>query len=229
MLIDTHCHLCSFPNPMEILKEASDNNVSEIISISLNRTELDTTLRLKSDMVKLYAGVHPFYKESNHDFINQLPSLLKNGIIQGIGEIGLDARNADIEWQKKILLTQLDIANQYDVPVSFHCIKQYYQLAKLLKENFPNISGTIHGFIGNSEMYHLFDSFDIKFGINTGVLNSPKTMKVYSKSCNLSRFVLETDAPYTHNHSYPMDKHPYYYFSKFIESLFINFNLNIAD
>ena len=67
--------------------------------------------------------------------------------------IWLDNRNDNFEWQKKILLMQLDLAKNYDLPVVFHTVKQYYELDKILKNNFPKVQGFLHAFNASQEIF----------------------------------------------------------------------------
>ncbi|MBN2829311.1 MAG: TatD family hydrolase [Candidatus Cloacimonetes bacterium] len=202
--IDSHCHLVALDNPALEISEAEKLGVDGFITIALNQRELNASLELETPSTIILAGVHPYYSGSKNSFIDSLADLLDSHSIEGIGEIGLDKRNKDMVWQKDILLQQLDIADQYDVPVSFHCVKMYYELYKIIKTNFPGIRGILHGFNGNSEIIREFSKFDIAYSVSPGILSSPDAKEVLSLLATENKLLLETDAPNTHHTAYEM-------------------------
>ena len=202
--IDSHCHLCTLEDPMHELELAEQAGVDGFVTIALNRKELAFSEEILNPNVLTFAGVHPSYSKTQNRFIQELPELIDSHIIEGIGEIGLDKRNRDIIWQREILLEQLDIAEQYNIPVSMHCVKMYYELYKLIKDNFPCIRGAIHGFNGSVEIIEEFSKLDIAFGINPGILANPNLSDIVNLLIERNKLLLESDAPNTHNSNFAM-------------------------
>jgi TatD DNase family protein len=202
--IDSHCHLVAMNNPAQEVAEAEKAGVDGFVSIALNQRELSATQENSSPSTIVLAGVHPYYSGSKNSFIDCLADMLDAHAIEGIGEIGLDKRNKDMVWQKDVLLQQLDIADQYDVPVSFHCVRMYYELFKIIKVNFPGIRGILHGFNGSIEIIREFTKFDIAFSINPGILLTSDAPEIIQYLASERKLLLETDAPNTHHTSFEM-------------------------
>jgi len=112
--------------------------------------------------------------------------------LQLLGEIGFDKRNDNWEWQKKILLKQLELAREFDLPVIFHVVKSYYELYKLLKDNFPKVRGYLHGFNSSMDVFEAFNSFDLGYSLNARLPED----KVVQAIIRRGYWEIETDAPY---------------------------------
>lgn len=199
ILIDAHCHLFNLWEKLEhdpskldkAIKNATAARITKLISSALSPEEYDWHLQLKYPQVLLSAGIHPFYKKEEQDF-DKLEEVLKTNKIIAVGEIGLDKNCGDLQSQKNLLLKQLDLARSYNLPVVFHCVKYYYELYKLLKQNFPKIRGYLHSFSSSEEVMERFSEFDLAFSVSSRLPN-PKTM---IKIIKRGMILLETDAPY---------------------------------
>lgn len=191
-LIDAHCHL-KFNDQNE---EAMfiDHFQHEIISCYVSMLyQKDFNQIWNRDYFKLNAGIHPYLIEETDISLDFLQELINQHQICGIGEIGLDYRYPNQERQKKVLLDQLALAQAYNLPVIFHCVNAYYDLYKLLKQNFPKIRGYLHAFTGNIEIYHLFKSFDLFFSLSKRLENHAKHLIILKEIISDGRFIFETD------------------------------------
>jgi TatD DNase family protein len=200
--IDSHCHLAdprlkdSLTDELSTLKT---ENIGILVSSALSRDEMEWHLNVlpetsfsKEVNILTSAGTHPHYEESREDDLNLLIELAEAGKLSAVGEIGFDKRNEDISRQKKILLNQLDLAREFNLPVVIHVVKMYYELHKLLKDNFPRIRGYLHGFNSSLEVAESFSRFDLAFSLNDR-LPDEKTINYILKR---GFILLETDAPY---------------------------------
>jgi len=190
-LIDAHCHLHDEKIYQEI-PDAIESGISRFLSSALCEDEFKWYLNCKIPQMKWCAGVHPFYDKSDEDDIDTIIQFCEKKEIIGIGEIGLDNRNENIKWQNEILLKQLDIASQFELPVVFHTVKRYYELYKLLKNNFPKVRGYLHGFNASKDIAETFSKFDLAFSIGCKHPNLDSLEFILKRGF----YLFETDAPF---------------------------------
>ena len=197
--IDIHCHLGEeriFNNLEKEISDAREVGVSGFISNALCKEEFklidSDELREFKDSILWTAGIHPYYYQSSADDFEQLITLCDEKQIIAIGEIGLDNRKNNFDWQKKILLMQLDMAKSYELPVVFHCVKQYYELDKILKDNFPKVRGFLHAFNASQEIFEAFTKYDLGFSLGA----KPPKDEVIQTIIKRGFYFFETDAPY---------------------------------
>ena len=197
--IDVHCHLSDeriLSNLDEEISQANQAGVTHFVSSALCKKEFEMITLPKFQKLRKYvfwsAGIHPYYDKSSEDDYELLIKHCDAKEIIAIGEIGLDKRKDNFEWQKKILLMQLDLAKNYDLPVVFHTVKQYYELNKILKNNFPKVRGFLHAFNASQEIFEEFKKYDLGFSLNA---KQPKD-EVIRAIIKHGFYLFETDAPY---------------------------------
>ncbi len=192
-MTDIHCHLFDLYKKnilFEQITEANNAGILNHFSVALTEIEIKWHLKNSHYYEYFYAGIHPnFINEINIETIIQLCE--QNKII-AIGEIGFDKRTPNIKKQEKILLQQLEIAQEFELPVIFHNVKMYYELAKLLSKNFPKIKGILHGFNSSEEVFEVFKKKEFAFSINTRFNN----VNLLKKILKWGLLFLETDAPF---------------------------------
>lgn len=214
MIFDTHIHLNDetlYKNLDKYITEAKENGVTKFLCVGydLKSSILAVEIAKKYDFVYAAIGAipteHKGYKllDSNDPTINKLKELyLKNEkYIKAIGEIGLDyywEKDEPIkEKQKKMLLEQINLANELNLPVSIHCrdaVQDFYDFIKIHK---INNAGVMHCYSGSKEMAELFikEGYVIAFGGVLTFKNSRVTKEVI-QNIPLDKIVFETDAPY---------------------------------
>ncbi len=195
ILLDNHCHLEEIARAGRLeaeLKSAREAGIAGWFSSALSRAEMEWHQQQHIPGMKWCAGIHPYYEKSRESNLDYLAELCAAGRIAAIGEIGLDTRNPDAEWQKKILLAQLELADQYDLAVIFHVVKSYYELYKLLKDNFPKVRGFLHGFNSSLEVFEVFSEFDLGFSLNARLPQESVVKAIVDRGI----WQIETDAPY---------------------------------
>jgi TatD DNase family protein len=193
-LIDYHCHFYNLQahDLQGQLQKALNVGIEYFLCSALGKQEYQWYKENQFTKMKWYAGIHPFYENSSENDLPLLEELCRSKQIIAIGEIGLDGRNDDSYWQQKILLQQLELARDYDLPVVFHVVKNYYQLYKILKKNFPKVRGFLHGFNSSREVAETFSQLNLAFSINARPPQPDALKFIYQKG----RLLLETDAPY---------------------------------
>ncbi|MEA2095530.1 MAG: TatD family hydrolase [Candidatus Cloacimonadota bacterium] len=190
-LIDAHCHLNDERIFVE-LPEAIESGISGFISSALCQEEYDWHIQNEIPEMKWCAGIHPYYKKSKESDLDRIIQLCEEKKIVGIGEIGLDGRNNNENWQTNILLQQLDIARNFSLPVVFHTVRKYYELYKILKNNFPKVTGYLHGFNASKDIAETFAKFDLAFSIGC----KPPKDDCINYIIKRGFYLFETDAPY---------------------------------
>ena len=193
-LYDAHCHLYEL-NEKNILNNeinlAKDAGVSGFFCSALGQKQFDWYQK-NSNLCLWYAGIHPYFKDSKREDFEKIVDFAQNNQIVAIGEIGLDKRGKNSDFQKKILYQQLDLAKQFELPVVFHIVGKYYEIYKILKKDFPKIRGILHGFNASKEIFEIYKKFDLAFSFGNRFDNknlAPDILKY-------GFFTLETDAPY---------------------------------
>lgn len=193
--IDAHCHLYDIADTNNLEQEMSkarEAGLGLFISSALSNAEVKWHLDNKATDVLITAGIHPNNSRSLPLSYDELVKLCDQKQIIAVGEIGLDKRNDDFETQKKVLLLQLDIAQQYNLPVVFHIVKHYYELSKILKRNFPHIRGYIHSFTGSMDITKLFSNYELAYSFSGRTPNA----EVVKYCLERGNCLFETDAPY---------------------------------
>ncbi|MBI2632978.1 MAG: TatD family hydrolase [Parcubacteria group bacterium] len=161
-------------------------------------------------------GIHPtdifLYKEEpQFDLIEKLCSQGKK--IIAIGEIGLDYSyfktkeelSEKREQQMEFLHIMLEIAEQYSLPIIFHCrgsaidnFNAYDDLYDFLKKKMPSKGGVIHCWSADSARAKKFLSLGFYLGF-TGIITFKNAKDFIVDSVRYApndRLLIETDCPF---------------------------------
>ncbi len=202
MYIDTHCHLSieDYDDIDQVLLDNKEAGISKMILSGCTKESIVETLGFIEKYDFLYAtiGYHPSeaLKTTEEDLI-LLEKQLKNKKIVGIGEIGLDYHygKEDIEEQKQLFRRQMEIANQYNLPVVIHSRDATQDTILILKE-FPNVKGDIHCFSGSVETANEYVKMGYMIGIGGVVTFKNSQLYKVVEEIGIHHILLETDAPY---------------------------------
>jgi len=202
MLIDTHLHLSEEPYEEidNIINQAKLNNVNTYILGGTSVIDNDLNIEISKHYQGMYLtlGYHP--SEANDislKDINLLKTQLKqNSKVVAIGEIGLDYHydNIDKEKQKELFKMQLQIAQDYDLPVVIHMRDATSEVLEILKAY--QVKGVFHCFSGSLETAKEIIKMGFYLGIGGVVTFSNSNLKKIVKELSLDHIVLETDSPY---------------------------------
>lgn len=204
MLVDTHCHLNdvdAFPNPGDAIERALSAGVETMVVIGLDVATSLIGQEIAEQFPAVYftAGWHPSYSTGfTPEGLKQVSEIYEHPKCVAIGEIGLEGKHPDppLEQQIDCLLPQLELAQDLDAPVVFHCREAYGQLLEVL-ESRPPFKFVLHCFSG--------DRSDLERSIRLGCylgIDGPVTYKKnddYRQLISLmpaNRVLLETDSPY---------------------------------
>ncbi len=197
---DFHCHFCDIIEFDKVdldieIAEAQHEGVGSFFSNAYRKDQFDWHLSHSYPFMQWYAGIHPMFVEETQQDIASVIELAQKKQICAIGEIGLDSRYDNHEVQERLMLMQLDIAKSYDLPVVFHSVGRYYEIYKLVKNNFPKTRGVLHSFASSEEVFEIFKSLGFAFSLGGPILTSRNHEKVLHDVLEWGLYVLETDAP----------------------------------
>ncbi|WP_281521422.1 TatD family hydrolase [Dubosiella newyorkensis] len=202
MYTDSHCHLtCDelYDQLDEVL--ANMHSLSSCMIMCTNETEFQRALLIKKQdpRFKVAFGFFPGdAKEVSHQDLEQLEMNLKEGLIDVLGEIGLDYYWDDSfkEIQKELFIKQIELANRYKVPISIHMREATNDCLSILKQ-YAKTKIIFHCFSGSLETMKeclKMNSLISFAGVIT--FKNAKHAPECVKACPIDRILSETDSPY---------------------------------
>lgn len=204
MIIDTHCHLYDkklAENSDKILSGLSEKKLFAICSGDNIENSLKC-VELAQNNKNIFAtvGIHPHEASTFDDAtLDKLKALTKNKKVVAIGEIGLDYYYdfSPRELQKQVLIKQIALAHELNLPCVFHVREATQDFLDILKETPFKINGVVHSFSGSVEVAKYLVNYGLKLGVNGIVTfkNANKILEVV-KEIDLENLLVETDSPY---------------------------------
>lgn len=215
MFIDSHCHLTDqklasqFDAILTRMKNADVNafiNIGSDIASSQAALEQCRIAAQHHFLCGASAGFHPHQAdEFTDDHIKVLLELWNDPLCVAAGEIGLDYfydenhpdfPSASRETQRKVLLTQLQLAAENQMPVIIHNREADEDLLNVVSQ-FPNLRGVFHCFNSSWEVAEKVLSHGFFLGF-TGMVTfkNAESMREVARKCPLDRLLIETDSPY---------------------------------
>ena len=207
-LVDTHCHIV-FPNFKDDLDEVASRwrstGIKNLIHACVEPSEISAIRALADRFPEMsYAvGVHPL--DTQHWGV-ETKQILRNAALDdsrivAIGELGLDLfKESNLEEQLVVLMPQLDLALELDLPVIVHCRDAASEMLKVLndlKVTQKCPKGVMHCWGGTlSEMQKFLDlGFYISF---SGTVTFAKAIEIHqcAKEVPEDRLLVETDSPF---------------------------------
>lgn len=210
-LIDSHCHL----HDVEFFKDNREELYQRSIAAGIGMICVGTDERsshqavefaTKRDYAWAAVGVHPHDSKDGWGEVEQLlKSREGNSPIVAIGEIGLDYyyNHSPRDVQIKALEAQLQLAVDYDLPVSFHIRDGAPDQPSVwndfwpIFDNFHGVRGVLHSFTDTQVNLEKGFSRGLYVGLN-GISTFTKDQKQQElfASMPLERLLFETDAPF---------------------------------
>ena len=202
-IIDTHCHLDFevFDTDREqVIQDARDVGLAGIVVPGTHQQGWKNLLFVCEAHDALYPaiGLHPmFLKQHKESDLGLLEQTIEQTRPIAIGEIGLDARDSELDMDKQLFYfeQQLVIAQEKGLPVILHILKAHDQALSLLKKN-PVTGGTVHAFNGSLQQAQQYIELGFKLGFG-GMLTYERSSRLRKLAAGLplESIVLETDAP----------------------------------
>lgn len=196
-MADAHCHL-DLIDGGNIIKNAVANGVKTIITDGV-----DTKSNLRSleiaDNKNIFAmlGIDPEHSNLTDEELEFNIKMVKQHAnrIVGIGEIGLDygrvKENVEINRQKMVFETFLDLAKQLNLPVSIHSREALPDILQILHDKEMELVH-IHFFEGNIQQAKEIEKEG--YMISVPPIDSSRRSKVI-KEIAIDNIMAESDAP----------------------------------
>ena len=214
---DTHFHLCEDIALPDYITEAQKENVQKFLlnTGSLQETE-EASLLAKSftGILKYTAGIHPgsvsdLPPQEKENIARLIPSFRKfvsDPSLGAIGEIGLDFYYdcGPEAHQIQVFNAFLELALETGKPAVIHCrdkentFDAYEDAYKLLR-SFADRGGryVLHCYAGSREYAEKFMETGAFFGVGGMItFNKAENIRSLAQYLDLSRLIVETDAPY---------------------------------
>ena len=211
MWIDTHCHLDApeFERTLpEVIQAAAQKNVQAILLPTVKVGDCQQVRDLAKQYSQLIPGlvytlgIHPLYtnqaKEGDIRILEkEITQSLSDPRFVGIGEIGLDyfVEGLDPHQQEYFFNAQLDLAQQFQLPVILHVRRSQDLILKALRSRkIP--SGIAHAFNGSFQQATQFIELGFKLGFG-GAATYERALQIRRLLTELpiDSIVTETDAP----------------------------------
>jgi TatD DNase family protein len=202
-MIDTHAHL-DFPDFDKdrdfLIKKCQGSNI-QIINPGTNYEASVKAIELANKYKNVYAGVGLHPSDVADGFIYEDYKKLINKKVVAIGEAGLDFwrlpkkeedKKIEIKKQTEIFIKQLELSDEFDLPIIIHCRVAFEELINILQKR--KNSGVIHCFTGNWDQAQQLLKMGYYLGIN-GIIFKINLKDVIEK-CPLEKILLETDCPF---------------------------------
>ena len=208
-LFDSHSHLNDekFNEDREaIIKEIYDSGVTHFITAgySVESSKKAIEIAQKYNFVYATVGVSPNdipqTEEEMWKRLTEIKEFLKNNKkIVAVGEIGLDYYwNTDNkELQKKAFVEQINIANEFELPIVIHTREAIMDTIQILKENKVKNTGVFHCCPQNREL--IKEALNLNFYISFAgpiTFKNSKNADEMIKLVPMNRLLIETDSPY---------------------------------
>jgi TatD DNase family protein len=209
--VDTHCHLDApefNATLIQVIAKARHAGVQAILLPTVQASDWEQAKSLVDQYSKqipglVYTlGIHPLYinqaQESDIAALkNRVEQSLGDPRFVGVGEIGLDYFVEDLDHQRQeyFFHAQMDLAQQFQLPVILHVRRSQDAILKALrKRKVPG--GIAHAFNGSHQQAEQFIDLGFKLGFG-GAATYDRALQIRRllSDLPLDCIVTETDAP----------------------------------
>ncbi|XP_060077767.1 uncharacterized metal-dependent hydrolase HI_0454-like [Ylistrum balloti] len=209
-IVDTHSHLTLCKLPVEDhLRLASENGITHILDPGLHFEDFENRYQNLQYFPEVLLGLavaphsrisEKFKEESLEELIGGMEAVLERykKHISAICEIGLDYYhlNRTKDFQKKLFLEQLKLAEKYDLPFFLHIRDAYEDALEVVKQSGYQ-RGAVHCFTGNENNAKACLEWGLCLSFS-GMVTFKKNLSLQeiAKKIPLDRILTETDAPF---------------------------------
>jgi TatD DNase family protein len=195
-LIDTHCHIDVYDNPVAVLEQAVDANVKVVaVTEDPGRYRMLRTKLGRRDGVEVALGFHPLRAGGlgpHHlaRFLRLLPQTT------WVGEIGLDfsrAGHPTKSAQLRAFEAILAEPRLRTLPVTVHSRGAEREAVRRLAQ--ARVSAVLHWYTGSLDVAEEALGAGMYFSINPAMIRSRRASELL-QALPLERVLLETDGPY---------------------------------
>lgn len=207
--IDTHAHIFGEEDDIDQIKEnALNHNVKKVCAILGSLDEVERAYMYAKDdpFFDFAIGVHPGSVRdiSEHEFEEMMSYLLWDQV-KFVGEIGLDYYwdTSFNELQKDCFIRQIELANEYNLPIAIHMRESSDDVYNILKKHPVKRKGIVHCFTEGYDSAKKFEDLGFYLSIG-GIATFKNGDNVRELIDNVSEDYLltETDSPYLTPHPF---------------------------
>ncbi|MBU3714601.1 MAG: TatD family deoxyribonuclease, partial [Ferruginibacter sp.] len=205
-MTDTHCHLYldDFKSDIEqVISRARSAGVEKMYLPAIDSSTHDAMIALEenySGICHAMMGLHPCYVKENYlQELDIVEGWLRKRKFVAIGEVGLDFYwdKTYVKEQYFALEKQIEWAIEYRLPLILHTRKATEETIQVIKRYYgKGLTGIFHCFGGSLEQAQQIIELGFYLGIGGVVTYKNAGLAEVVKDIDLSKIVLETDAPY---------------------------------
>lgn len=205
-LIDTHSHLYlkNFDTDLdEVLARAVEDGVSRILLPNIDANSILPLRKLTTEHPGVFfpmMGLHPTSVKDNYkEEFDAIRNELMKGEYIAVGEIGIDLYwdKTHLREQSLVFEQELNLALEKDLPVVIHARESLDVVAEILERyRGKSLRGVFHAFAGSPEQAFRVIDRGFLLGIGGIVTYKNSGLDRVVREVDLSRIVLETDAPF---------------------------------
>jgi len=210
MLIDTHTHIADpeFDADREAVIEralAADVRKMILIGTDLPSSQRAVTLAEQYPFLWATVGLHPHEaKQMDEHLLQDLEALAEHPKVVGLGETGLDYHynHSTPEEQRTAFIEQIRLAKRKRLPLVIHTREAWEETFEILEKeggriHADEVGGVFHCFTGDSAVAERAVQFGFYLSFS-GIMTFPKALSLQQAAAavDLSRLLIETDAPY---------------------------------
>ncbi|MET0008878.1 MAG: TatD family hydrolase [Candidatus Thiodiazotropha sp. 6PLUC4] len=202
-LIDAHCHFDDSRfdvDRADALERAYQAGVEEQIIPAIKAAWWPRLRQLCETTPGCYPsyGLHPMFLGDHEEaHIQALKVWIEHENPVAIGECGLDfyIQDPQTERQHYFFEAQLQLAQEYDLPVIIHARRSVEEVINSLR-NFPGLRGMLHSYSGSEQQAHrlIEMGFYLSFG-GPVTYERAKRLRHLVESLPLEHLLIETDSP----------------------------------
>ena len=206
-MVDSHAHINDdrlYPIYNEVIERAKENNVNKIIIPGWDIASSKKAIEIAEHFPFVYAavGVHPEnVYDAKDGYLDILRELAKHPKVLCIGEIGLDYHytKETMDIQKKILIEQLSLAEDLNLPVEIHLRDATGDFMDIIRNYLKThkIRAVMHSYSESKEIMEELLSYGFYISLSGPVTyKNARIQKEVASSVPLDRLLTETDSPY---------------------------------
>lgn len=208
-IIDTHSHIYQpdFDEDIEdVIERAVSVGVRRILLPNIDVESIDRLHNLSArypDMCIPMMGLHPTSVDEN--WKSNLEAIKKHLDSRQIEYIAIGEIGVDLYWDKTFkeeqcfaFKKQLEWSVEHNLPVAIHSRESNQETVDCIVDvGASRLRGVFHSFSGTEEeLIKILDLKTFMIGINGVVTFKNSTLPIVLKQTDLSKIIVETDAPY---------------------------------
>lgn len=205
-MIDFHCHLDLYPDPVAVIKQADKEGVYILaVTTTPQAWKINQTLTAGYKRVKAAVGLHPELVLERHKEVDILCSLMKE--TRYVGEIGIDGslkNKSSIQLQQEVFKRIVSHCENLGGRImSIHARNAVKEVLDVIEAHPKAGMPVIHWFSGTDAELERAIRLGCWFSIGPGMLRSNKGRNT-AKIIPQERVLTETDGPFVRNASQPL-------------------------